>query len=330
MSASEIVRPRPLLSIVLSFRNEEEVLPELIRRLQQAAAGLPADCEFIFVNDVSTDRSLELLTQAARTDRRVKVVNLSRRFGVVEGFLAGMSYARGGAVVTMDSDLQDPPELIPELVEKWLAGWDVVYTVRLSRAGESRLKTFLTRQAYKLIRLAANEDLPVEAGEFRLITRRVMVEVLKLNENDPYLRGLVWYMGFKRTPVHYHRAARAGGETHFPLLRSKGPLLTFASGLTSFSVLPLVAFVVLGLGLTSLAAVAALALGVMKLLAIAVPGWGWIITALAFFTGLQLMGIGTVGVYVGRAYRDVRNRPRYLVASTVGFEDSAGPDPERT
>jgi dolichol-phosphate mannosyltransferase len=318
-----------LLSVVLSFRNEEEVLPELVRRLQQAAAGLPADCEFIFVNDASTDRSLELLTQAARADARLKIVNLSRRFGVVEGFLAGMGYAHGGAVVTMDSDLQDPPELIPELVDKWLAGWDVVYTVRTARAGESRMKTFLTRQAYKLIRMAANEDLPVEAGEFRLITRRVLDEVLKLNENDPYLRGLVWYMGFKRTPVFYKRAARAKGQTHFPLLRSKGPLLTFASGLTSFSVLPLVAFVAMGLGLTCLAALAALVLCAMKLAATYVAGWCWIVTALAFFSGLQLMGIGTVGLYLGRVYRDVRNRPRFLVADTVGFEYSPGRSSER-
>ena len=329
MSASQPAHPRPLLSVVLSFRNEEEVLPELVRRLQQAVAGLPADCEFIFVNDASADRSLDLLTQVAQADERVKIVNLSRRFGVVEGFLAGMGYARGAAVVTMDSDLQDPPELIPELVDKWLAGWDVVYTVRTARAGESRMKIFLTRQAYKLIRMAANEDLPVEAGEFRLITRRVADEVLKLNESDPYLRGLVWYMGFKRTPVFYKRAARAQGQTHFPLLRSKGPVLTFASGMTSFSVLPLVAFVAIGLGLTCLAVLAVLVLCAMKLAAASVAGWCWVVTALAFFSGLQLMGIGTVGLYLGRVYRDVRNRPRYLVADTVGFEYSPGLGPEQ-
>jgi len=320
MPSAQTTRRRPLVSIVLSFRNEEEVIPELLRRLQEAAAGLPADCEFIFVNDDSTDQSLEVLTRAALADRRVKIVNLSRRFGVVEGFLAGMSYARGDGVVTMDSDLQDPPELIPELVHKWLAGADVVYTVRTSRAGESAFKTFLTRQAYKLIRLAANEDLPVEAGEFRLTSRRVVDEVLKLNESDPYLRGLVWYMGFKRVAVYYHRAARARGKTHFPLLGSKGPLLTFASGLTSFSMLPLVAFIVMGLALAGLAALAGLVLCAMKLLAFDVSGSSWIIAALGFFTGLQLMGIGTLGVYLGRVYRDVRNRPRYLVASTSGFE----------
>jgi dolichol-phosphate mannosyltransferase len=321
MSALPTAQPRPLVSIVFSFRNEEEVIPELVQRLQAVAARLPVDCEFIFVNDASTDRSLQLLAERASEDRRIKVITLSRRFGVMEGFLAAMKHARGDAVITMDCDLQDPPEVIPELVDKWQAGATVVYTVRTDREGESALKILLTRLAYRAIRLVANEKMPVEAGDFKLIGRRVVDELLKLNETDPYLRGLVTWMGFKQSPVYYKRAARSKGTTHFPLFRSKGPIVTFVFGFTSFSVLPLAVFLVLGLALTLLSALSAAVLCAMKLLALTTPPWGWLIATLGFFSGLQLTGIGTLGLYLGRVYNDVRNRPRYLVASTIGFEE---------
>jgi len=320
MPAPTPTQPRPLLSILFSFRNEEEVLPELIERLQAVAAKLPVDCEFIFVNDASTDRSLDILAERAGQDPRLKIVTLSRRFGVMEGFLAAMKYARGDAVVTMDCDLQDPPELIPEMVEKWQAGATVVYTVRTAREGESALKMFLTRMAYKAIRWVSNEEMPVEAGDFKLIGRRVVDELLQLKERDPYLRGLVTWIGFKQTPVYYRRAARTKGTDHFPLLRSKTPWVQFAAGLTSFSVVPLTVFLVLGVVMTLLSVVAGVVLCAMKLLALATPLWAWLIPVLAFFTGLQLSAIGTVGLYVGRIFNDVRNRPRYIVASTIGLD----------
>ena len=268
----------------------------------------------------STDRSLDILTERARQDPRLKIVNLSRRFGVMEGFLAAMSYARGDAVVTMDCDLQDPPELIPEMVEKWQAGATVVCTVRTAREGESAFKMFLTRMAYKAIRWVSNEEMPVEAGDFKLIGRRVVDELLQLRERDPYLRGLVTWMGFKQTPVYYKRAARTKGSHHFPLLRSKGPFVQFAAGLTSFSVVPLTVFLVLGLVITLLSVAAGVVLCAMKLFTLATPPWMWLITVLAFCTGLQLSAIGTVGLYVGRIFNDVRNRPRYIVASTIGLD----------
>jgi dolichol-phosphate mannosyltransferase len=177
----------------------------------------------------------------------------------------------------------------------------------------------LTRLAYRVIRLLASEELPVEAGDFKLMGRRAVDELLKLNETDPYLRGLVMWMGFKQTPVYYQRAPRHKGASHFPIFRSKGPITTFLFGLTSFSVLPLAAFLALGLGLTFLSALLAVVLCAMKLLAHATPPWSWFIVALAFFSGLQLAGIGTLGLYLGRVYKDVRHRPRYLVAGTLGF-----------
>jgi dolichol-phosphate mannosyltransferase len=324
---------RPLVSVLFSFRNEAEVIPELLGRLRQvlgasvsSPAGTPAlpgavDFEFIFVNDASTDQSLQLLTEEAKSDQRIKVLNMSRRFGVAECHLAAMKYARGDAVITMDTDLQDPPEVIPELIAKWQAGNEVVYTVRTAREGESAFKIWLTGWAYKAIRLVANEELPVEAGDFKLIGRRVVYELLKLNEKDPYLRGLVTWMGFKQTPVYYKRAARPKGETHFPLFRSKGPIITFVFGFTSFSILPLVGFLLLGLLFTAASVSAAIVLCAMKLHSGHAPGRYWVFIALAFFSGLQLMGIGTVGLYLGRVYNDVRNRPRYIVESALGFSD---------
>ena len=329
MPAQPTAQPRPLVSIVFSFRNEEEVIPELIQRLQSMAARLPVDCEFVFVNDASTDESLKLLAEKANEDRRIKVITLSRRFGVMDGFWAAMQHARGDAVVTMDCDLQDPPEVIPELVEKWQAGATVVYTIRTDREGESAVRLILTRWAYKAIRLVANQEMPVEAGDFKLMDRRVVDELVKLDEKDPYMRGLVMWMGFKQTPVYYKRAPRYKGTTHFPLLRSKGPLVTFVFGLTSFSFLPLVVFLALGLAFTLLSGLAGVVLCAMKVLAVATPQWGWLIAALGFFSGVQLIGIGTLGLYVGRVYNDVRNRPRYLVASTIGFEDQAKGAEER-
>jgi len=323
MPTQPTAQPRPLLSIVFSFRNEAEVLPELLERLQAMAAALPVACEFVFVNDASTDQSLAVLAERARSDRRIKVVTLSRRFGVMDGFWAAMKHARGDAIVTMDCDLQDPPEVIPQLVEKWQAGAMVVYTVRTEREGESALKMFVTRWAYRAIRLVANQEMPVEAGDFKLMDRRVVDELLRLDEKDPYMRGLVMWMGFKQTPVYYKRAPRQKGTTHFPLFRSKGPLVTFVFGFTSFSFLPLVVFLALGLVLTLVSGLAAVVLCVMKLLALASPQGAWLIAALGFFSGVQLMGIGTVGLYLGRVYNDVRNRPRYLVASTIGFDEPA-------
>jgi dolichol-phosphate mannosyltransferase len=309
-----------LVSVILSFRNEEEGLPELITRLTSALASADVQYELVFVNDDSTDGSRRLLEEWARGDAHVKVINMSRRFGVAECVIAGMRHAGGDAIVMMDTDLQDPPELLPEMIRRWHEGADVVYTVRTRRAGESLSKLVLTRWAYRLINVVANTNLPVEAGDFKLLSRRVAEELMRLEEKDPYLRGLVTWIGFKQVPVYYERQARFKGETHFPLLRSKGPLVTFVTGLTSFSMLPLTGFLALGtlvcaLGLGGLgwAMVRALAGGTAEALALA--------SVLLFVSGIQLLGLGIIGIYLGRVFNDVRNRPRYIIESTVGLED---------
>ncbi|MFI5023550.1 MAG: glycosyltransferase family 2 protein [Alphaproteobacteria bacterium] len=311
-------KQRDRLSIVLSFRNEEKVIPELIRRLSAALAQCNADYELIFVNDDSTDRSLELLKAQVAADRRVKVITMSRRFGVVECLLAGIERTQGNAVIYLDCDLQDPPELIPELVGEWRKGADVVYTVRTRRIRESRLKILITRLAYRIITALSEISLPVEAGDFRLLSRRVVNELLRLRESDPYMRGLTTWVGFRQVPVLYERQPRFAGKGHFPLL-SANPVKAFLAGITSFSIVPLYLILLLGLAGVALAAAGLAATAVAALLGAAATG-----AALTFFFVLLwavlMTALGVVGLYVSRIYRDVRGRPRYIVADTIGFD----------
>jgi polyisoprenyl-phosphate glycosyltransferase len=311
--------PAPLVSVVLSFRNEQEVLPRLIERLTVALGEAGVRHELIFVNDASSDGSRELLEDARRRDPRVKLIHMSRRFGVAECVVAGIRHARGDAVVMMDTDLQDPPELLPQLVQKWREGADVVYTVRSARPGEPRHKIALTRWAYRIIRAIANVDLPVDAGDFKLLSRRVADELVKLEEKDPYLRGLVAWMGFRQVPVYYERQPRPAGESHFPLFRSKGPFVTLVTGLTSFSMIPLTGFLALGSTVCLLAMLGGIwaALRALQGQAAGLLALG---SVLLFVSGVQLVGLGVVGIYLGRVFNDVRNRPRYVIESTAGFD----------
>src|SRR5262245_34485915 len=204
-----------LVSVVLSFRNEEEVLKELVHRLANVLYPITQDYELIFVNDASSDNSLDVLKTMSLEDSRIKVINMSRTFGVSQCALAGMAYSSGQAVITMDADLQDPPEVIPELVQRWREGADVVYTVRKSRASESKVKLAVTHWAYRVLRLTSDIDMPVESGDFKLMSRRVVNSLIRLNEKDPFLRGLVRWVGFKQVPVSYSREARFAGKSHF-------------------------------------------------------------------------------------------------------------------
>jgi polyisoprenyl-phosphate glycosyltransferase len=236
----------------------------------------------------------------------VKVLNMSRRFGVAEGVLAGMEAARGDAVVYMDADLQDPPEVIPELISRWRAGSDVVHTVRTRRHGESPFKMFATRIAYRIIQLGSAIELPVDAGDFKLLSRRVVDHLLKVREADPYLRGLVVWLGYPQVFVQYERDARHAGRTHFPFF-SRNPWKTFALGLTSFSFMPIYVCLLLAAAGLVLAAVLAVMASPMASL-------------LVFLWALLMAAVASVGVYVIRIYKDVRGRPAFIVASRVGFE----------
>lgn len=313
---------QPLISVILSFRNEAQVLPELIRRLQNSLRPLPMRYELIFVNDTSTDNSLEILLKARETDPGIKILNMSRRWGVCECTLAGIAHARGDAVIMMDTDLQDPPELLPELIAKWQQGADIVNTVRRSRAGEPAVKMLMTRCAYRLIRMISSIDLPVEAGDFKLLSRRATDQIVKLqHESQPYLRGLARWVGFNQAEVVYDRQPRLAGETHYSLLKSFNPLRTFMSGLISFSAVPLYAITLLGLVMLFFTACGWIYAGIAALF-----NWPPYLGRASFlwpFTlgSMQIFCLGIIGIYLGKIYNVVLARPNYIVADRIGFEN---------
>jgi glycosyltransferase involved in cell wall biosynthesis len=298
---------KSLVSVVFSFRNEAENIPTLVSRLAAMFAAQDVEYELVFVNDDSTDASLTTLLHERERNPRVIIVNMSRRFGVAEGVLAGMAAARGDAVVYMDADLQDPPEVIPSLIEKWQAGADVVHTVRTQRRGEHPLKMLATRWAYRVIQLGSAIELPVDAGDFKLLSRIAVDHLLQVRESDPYLRGLVVWLGFTQVVVPYEREARNAGHTHFPFF-SKNPWKTFCIGMTSFSFLPIYACWVLA------------AVGLIECVFLLLAA-NLFLATLTFFWATTLAAIGGVGIYVIRIYKDVRGRPPFIVKSIIGNEN---------
>jgi glycosyltransferase involved in cell wall biosynthesis len=297
---------KALVSVVLSFRNEAENIPTLVSRLATTFSSREVEYELVFVNDASTDQSLAILLNERERNARVKILNMSRRFGVAEGVLAGMSAAGGDAVIYMDADLQDPPEVIPALLEQWQRGADVVHTLRTRRRGENPLKMLATRLAYRIIQLGSAIELPVDAGDFKLLSRTAVDHLLNVRESDPYLRGLVVWLGFNQVVVPYERDARHAGRTHFPFF-SKNPWKTFVVGMTSFSFLPMYVCLVL--------AVAGLVWSVLLLLV-----GSAFFAALTFFWATTLAAVGGIGLYIIRIYKDVRGRPSYIVKSMIGMD----------
>ncbi len=314
-----------LISVVFSFRNEEKVISELVRRTVDVLVRL-GPYELIFVNDASTDSSADVLQSLRATNDDIKIINMSRRFGVTPCVIAGMAEAKGDVVIYMDSDLQDPPEIIPELLRKWKEGAEVVHTVRTKRHGESLLKMWVTVFAYKMINAFSDIDFYENAGDFKLLSRRAVAELLKLNEHDPYLRGLSFWIGFSQAVVRYERDPRFSGDSKFGLFRSVNPYKEFVRGITSFSGAPLYFALILGFFVSI---VSFLALGYVllnKLMGFNMPGWTAIMAATLFLSGVILFTIGILGVYLGRIYEQLRGRPRYIVDNKFGFdEDNQSP-----
>ncbi len=309
-----------LISIVLSFRNEQETIPELIERLHNSLRPLNIEYEFIFVNDASTDNSLGILLEMQKNDRCIKIINMSRRFGVSQCVLAGMKYSKGDAVVYMDADLQDPPELIPEMFKKWKEGADVVYTTRITRSGENPIKMWITKMAYRFLRLFSEVDLPLDSGDFKLLCKRVVNELLRLNEKDPFLRGLVTWVGFKQVQVLYRREKRFAGKTHYPLY-GIGPIKAFISGVTSFSLVPLTISLLIGFIVSIGSFVYLVIIIIMKFLNLILPGLSAIMAIILLLGGIQLFTIGILGLYIGRIYNESKNRPNYVIESMIGLTD---------
>jgi polyisoprenyl-phosphate glycosyltransferase len=309
-------------SFVIPVFNEQDVLPELHRRLADVADTLDGPCEFILIDDGSTDRTGEIAESLRERDERVKLVALSRNFGHQLAITAGLDFASGDAVVIMDGDLQDPPELVPEMARRWRDGNDVVYAVRSARPGETRFKRGTASLFYRLLAKLTNVDMPVDAGDFRLVDRRVAGIVANMREPDRYLRGLFAWVGFRQTSVPYERGARSAGDTKY----SFGRMLRFATdGLLSFSTAPLRLTLASGFLIAGLAFAAGIAAILLKAFgAFTTPGWASLIVVLSFFSGVQLIVLGTIGLYVGRIYAQGKDRPLYLVQRTIGF----GPDSE--
>jgi dolichol-phosphate mannosyltransferase len=311
---------RPELSLVIPIYNEEPIIDELERRLVALLRDVPSvgdAWEVVLVNDGSRDRSLEMLRGVAARDPRFKVLSFSRNFGHQMAITAGVDRADGQAVIVMDADLQDPPEVVREMVQKWREGYDVVYGVRRSRAGETIFKKFTAAVFYRLLRAMLGIDIPVDAGDFRLMSRPVVLALRALRERHRFVRGMVAWVGFKQVAVKYDREARFAGETKYPLRK----MIRFAiDGITSFSVLPLRIATWLGSIAGAVAVVAGMWSVYVRFFASGVvPGWTTIMILVAFGTSAQLLMTGILGEYVGRIYEELKRRPLYITSEEVNF-----------
>jgi len=308
-------------SIVIPVFNEEEGLQRLFDRVKNLADSIEKSsdekCEVILVNDGSKDRSTEILDQIHTMDSRFKIVHLSRNFGHQIAITAGTEWAQGQTVTVMDADLQDPPELIHEFIKKWREGFEVIYAVRKTRVGETAFKLFTAKLFYRLVRWITKMDIPNDAGDFRLMDRKVVNAFLSLPERHRYVRGLISWVGFRQVGVFYDRDERLTGQTNYTL--KKMIKLAF-DGIASFSIFPLRLATGVGFFTSAVAF-----LGVIYTLFLSathqtIQGWTSTILVVLFIGGVQLLALGVIGEYLGRMFDEVRQRPLYFVGKAMGFE----------
>ncbi len=309
-------------SIVVPLYNEEEILPLLVERLQEIMTELDGPAEVVMVDDGSGDRTFELARAASAKDPRFKVIQFSRNFGHQIAITAGMDATSGDAVIIMDADLQDPPDVIPQMVEKWREGYEVVYGRRQRREGERQFKTLTASMFYSLLHRIADIDTPVDVGDFRLVDRKALDAFLRMRESNRYVRGMFSWVGFRQVAVPYVREQRQAGSTHYTL-RKMGMLAS--NGIVGFSTAPLRLALGTGVFLAFAAVLYGMAAISLKLAGSSlVPGYASLLCAITFLSGIQLIVIGMVGLYVGRIYDESRARPLYLVRETHGFEEATG------
>jgi glycosyltransferase involved in cell wall biosynthesis len=308
-----------LLSVIVPCFNEEAVLLETQRRLTSVLDGLnPITYEVIYVDDGSRDRTAGMLREFQSSDARVRVVLLSRNFGHQIAVTAGLAESCGDAAVVIDADLQDPPEIIPEMIARWRDGYDVVYGLRTDRSGETTFKLWTAKIFYYLLNHVSRVQIPPDVGDFRLMNRRVVNALLAMPERDRFLRGMISWIGYKQVAVLYERAPRFAGASKYPLLK----MLRFAlDGILSFSFAPLRVATWMGF-IAMLMAFAGIVYAILLRLYTTdwVRGWASIFVAVLFMGGVQLVTIGIIGEYIGRIYDEVKQRPLYFVQERLGFE----------
>ena len=311
------------LSIVVPVFNEERNVPEFLRRVVPILEPVAPDFEIIFSMDPSTDRTEEVILEQRRADPRIKLIKFSRRFGQPMSVLAGMQYARGAAVVVIDVDMQDPPELIVPMVAKWKEGYDVVMAQRRTRQGETFAKRIVSYLGYKLINRIASVEIPPNTGDFRLMSRRVVNEVCRLKECHGFLRGMVALVGFRQTSLLFDRPPRFAGKTKYN--RFFGSLRIGVNGVVGFSNYMLTLSSTIGFIIALIAFLLAVVYGILKLTGVPFPlGNPTIVILLLFIGGTQLIAIGILGEYIGRIYEEVRQRPKFIVDRVEGITVNDG------
>ena len=307
-----------LLSLVVPVYREEKNIPEFIRRIGAILAPITEDYEIIFAMDPSPDRTEDVILEQRSRDVRIKLLKFSRRFGQPMASLAGMQYSSGDAVIVMDVDMQDPPELVAQMVAKWREGYDVVLPQRTRRTGEPWIKRLVAETGYKVINKIADVRIPPNSGDFRLMSRRVVNEVVKLKESHGFLRGMVAMVGFKQYLLPFERPARFSGETNYN--RFFGSLRIGFNGIFCFSTYALTLSTQLGFLIAGASFLIALAYLIMKLCGFPFPvGNPTLVILILFMGGIQLISVGILGEYIGRIYEEVRARPRFIVDRAEGF-----------
>ena len=304
-------------SFVIPIFNEEAVLPLLVARMDLLLAGLDGAAEVIFVDDGSSDASASWLAARTKLNPAFRFIALSRNFGHQIAITAGMDAARGEAIIVMDADLQDPPEVVTDMIARWKDGFQVVYAKRLSRAGETAFKRATANLFYKLLNGLTHVEIPRDVGDFRLIDRKVLDAFKAMPERDRFVRGMFAWLGFKQTSVEFHRPERAAGETKYPFIKM---LRLAINGVVGFSDTPLRAAIWAGVSVSALALAYGFYVIAMWLAhSTLVSGWSSTIVIVSFLCGVNMLMTGIVGLYVGRIYNEVKHRPLYVVDRTAGF-----------
>lgn len=309
-------------SIIVPMFNEEEVIEHTYDRLKLVMDSADDSYELIFVNDGSKDRTVEIVSMICDFDPNVRLINFSRNFGHQIAISAGMDYAKGDAIVVIDADLQDPPEVIIDMIAKWKEGFEVVYGKRLKRKGETAFKKLTAKIFYRILRGLTNVDIPVDTGDFRLIDRKVCDVLRGLKEKNRFVRGLVSWIGFRQTMVEYEREERYAGETKYPLKK----MIAFAiDGITSFSYKPLKIATYIGFALSVTSFLYLIVVIFQRLFTgSTIAGWASIVAVNLFFNGIILMLLGIIGEYIGRIYDESKNRPLYIVREVQGYPENEG------